>query len=285
MSTTCLDTCLQKEKKTPLPPLCCCKTSEAAHKCNAQSKNSVVAVAEKIYRSVNYDQVWLIHLVIIMFSFSADKKMFWAKAILVVFSILLTTTKQTEALVEEALDIIKLGKEVTVSILETWEVIEQTQGNNDGDLPFYNRKEKKILARMNELSRQIDTAEFSASSSAVWTIEKINENQNLNTQLQLNLHELGDLINRIATQQNLMRTFAEHTNDLEHSTLENFVLWIVSPGNNAIQGLLDRIHLLVTGSPDLKAIGSNGVLQLINNYLEVSADKICGIYRPSVMPI
>lgn len=66
-----------------------------------------------------------------------------------------------------------------------------------------------------------------------------------------------------------MRAFAEHTNDLEHSTLENFVLWIVSPGNNAVQGLLDRVHLLLTGSPDLASVGSNGVLYLINNNLQV----------------
>lgn len=66
-----------------------------------------------------------------------------------------------------------------------------------------------------------------------------------------------------------MRAFAEHTNDLEHTTLENFALWIVSPGNNAIQGLLDRVHLLLTGSPDLAAVGSNGVLYLINNNLQV----------------
>lgn len=174
------------------------------------------------------------------------------------------------ALVEEALDIIKLGKEVTVSILETWEIIEQTQNGNDVDIPFYKRKEKKILSRMSELSRQIDTAEFESSATAVWTIEKINENQHLNTQLQLSLHELGDLINRIATQQNLMRAFADNTNDLEHSTLENFAQWIVAPGNNAVQGILDRIHLLITGAPDLKAIGSSGVLMLINDYLKVS---------------
>lgn len=90
-----------------------------------------------------------------------------------------------------------------------------------------------------------------------------------NTQLQLGLHELSDLVNRISSQQNLMTTFAQHTDDLERSTLQNFADWTVSPSNFAIQGLLDRIHLLMTGSPDLKTIGNSGLLYLIANNLQV----------------
>lgn len=63
------------------------------------------------------------------------------------------------AIVEDILDVIKLGKEVTSSLLETWEIIEQTHKGNEVDIPFYKIKEKKILSRMSELSRQIDVVE------------------------------------------------------------------------------------------------------------------------------
>lgn len=92
-----------------------------------------------------------------------------------------------------------------------------------------------------------------------------------NTQLQLQLHELRELINRVSTQQTLMRTFAEHETDLNNNTIVNFAEWTVSPNDNAIQGLLERIHLLITGSDDLKAVGSTGLLELIANNLKVSA--------------
>lgn len=80
--------------------------------------------------------------------------------------ILTVKTTPSAALVEEAIDIIKLGKDVTVSILETWDIIEQTHLVNEVDIPFYKKKEKKILSRMTELSRKIDMAELEVSKFA-----------------------------------------------------------------------------------------------------------------------
>lgn len=90
-----------------------------------------------------------------------------------------------------------------------------------------------------------------------------------NTQLLLGLHELGDLINRISTQNSLMQTFSENFAELENSTLYKFAEWTVSPSSLAIQGLLDRIHLLMTGSVDLSSVGSKGVLYMISDNLKV----------------
>lgn len=91
-----------------------------------------------------------------------------------------------------------------------------------------------------------------------------------NTQLLLGLHELSDLINRISTQNSLMRTFSENYVDLENSTLFNFAEWTVSPSSLAIQGLLDRMHLLMTGTQDLSTVGSKGVLYMIADNLQVN---------------
>lgn len=74
--------------------------------------------------------------------------------------LLLNKTPANGLLVEEFIDIVKLGKEVTLNVLETWEIVEQTHLVNEVDLPFLKRKEKKILNRMTELSRQIDKAEL-----------------------------------------------------------------------------------------------------------------------------
>ena len=103
-----------------------------------------------------------------------------------------------------------------------------------------------------------------------WSIQKINENMVTNTQLQLGLHELADLMNRISSQQNTMSAFADNIDYLEKSTLISFAEWTVNPSNLAIQGLLDRIDLLMTGSPDLATIGNQGILYLIADNLKVN---------------
>lgn len=64
------------------------------------------------------------------------------------------------AIIEDVIDIIKLGKDVTEGVLETWELVDQTHLISGGvDYPFYKKQQKKILNRMNELSRQIENAE------------------------------------------------------------------------------------------------------------------------------
>jgi hypothetical protein len=97
----------------------------------------------------------------------------------------------------------------------------------------------------------------------------------LNTKLELTLHELSGLMNRIAAQELTMRDFTEHQDTLEKATLEDFATLTVSASSIAIQGLLDRIHLLVTGAPDFQTFGNNGILKLISADLEVSLFAFC----------
>jgi hypothetical protein len=111
-------------------------------------------------------------------------------------------------------------------------------------------------------------------NSATWTIETINSYMKLNTKLELTLHELSGLMNRITAQELTMRDFTEHQDTLERSTLEDFATMTVSASSIAIQGLLDRIHLLVTGAPDFQTFGNNGILKLIAADLDVSRKSI-----------
>lgn len=90
------------------------------------------------------------------------------------------------------------------------------------------------------------------------------------TKLELTLHELSDLMNRIRSQHKLMRSFAKNYNDLEQVTMERFVQSIISQDSTGIGGLLERIHLLVVGSDDFESLGSVGVLKLLANNFEVN---------------
>lgn len=73
--------------------------------------------------------------------------------------VVLLSAKQSTAIIEDVIDVIRLGKEVTSSVLETWQFVEQTNLVNEVEVPFLKQKQKKILTRMTDLSRQIALVE------------------------------------------------------------------------------------------------------------------------------
>lgn len=107
-----------------------------------------------------------------------------------------------------------------------------------------------------------------------WTVESISHFVGVNTKLELKLHDLADLVNRIETQDEKMQSYVSNYHDLERFTLEGFAHWIIAQDTMSVQGLLERIHLLTTGSTDFENIGSVGVLQLLADNMEVIDDGV-----------
>lgn len=68
-----------------------------------------------------------------------------------------------EALIDDVVEVLKLGKDITSTLLETWNLVEQTNLGGDVEIPFRKEKQKKILNRINEVSRRINTFEDNVS--------------------------------------------------------------------------------------------------------------------------
>lgn len=85
----------------------------------------------------------------------------WSIYLIALF-VLLSQNPST-AVIEDVIDVIRLGKEVTSSVLETWHFVEQTNLVNEVEVPFLKQKQKKILNRMTDLSRQIALVEDKVS--------------------------------------------------------------------------------------------------------------------------
>lgn len=66
---------------------------------------------------------------------------------------------QTEALIDDVVEVLKLGKDIVSTLLETWNLVEQTNLGGGVELPFRKEKQKKILNKINEVSRRISTFE------------------------------------------------------------------------------------------------------------------------------
>lgn len=183
--------------------------------------------------------------------------------------VLLLTAPTALGLIEDVIDVLRLTKEIISSVASTWNLVDQAPLTNDIDLPFLKRKEKKILNKITEVSRQIELTETQLISSASWSIDSINAYTKRNTKLELVLHELVDLMNRIAAQARMLKYYTEHQDEVEQSTLETTAKWIISPNIGAVQGLLNRIHLLVVGSSDLQYFGKINVIEMLSDEFQV----------------
>lgn len=66
---------------------------------------------------------------------------------------------QTVAIIDDVVEVLKLGKDITSTLLETWNLVEQTNLGGGVELPFRKEKQKKILNKINEVSRRINSFE------------------------------------------------------------------------------------------------------------------------------
>lgn len=81
--------------------------------------------------------------------------------ILLLFVFLQTSNiEKVNALIEDVIDVLYLSREVIKTISSTWELADQVGVTNEIDLPFMQRKEKKIFNRMAELTQEFRNAEM-----------------------------------------------------------------------------------------------------------------------------
>lgn len=73
-------------------------------------------------------------------------------------AVLSTNSLESNALVEDTIEVLKLGKDIVTALLQTWKLIEQTDVG-DVQLPVLKEKQMKILNRISELGRKIEIAE------------------------------------------------------------------------------------------------------------------------------
>lgn len=93
------------------------------------------------------------------------------------------------------------------------------------------------------------------------------------------LNELSGLINRISVEEINWRSYAENHDHLDRKTLQNFAEWTISPHSQAVQGMLDQMHTLMVGHPNLDYLGKGSLLMQLALYLQVSKRRSPTIIR------
>ncbi len=93
-----------------------------------------------------------------------------------------------------------------------------------------------------------------------------------NTKLELVIHEMIDLVNRIENFHNQYEEYVEHHDSIERNTLESFAQGIIDDTPLSVKGMLPRIQNLITGpaGTEFRVLGNRGLLELIARDMNVS---------------
>ncbi|CAG5038295.1 unnamed protein product [Parnassius apollo] len=180
---------------------------------------------------------------------------------------LLALATVAHAMIDDALDVIRLGKEIGEEVLNSWDLIGKPFNVSGGvDLPLVRRREREVLARLAQVTRSIERLEL--------RIQKMGSMARLlakaggrGARLELRLHEMADLLSRVASANRKMREYVRLQQELERATLEDFAEWCVSHDSGALPSLLERVHSLI--SPPHKHLLGRSILQLVLDDLEV----------------
>lgn len=183
------------------------------------------------------------------------------------FLALLALAASAHALIDDALDVIRLSKEIGEEVLSSWDLIGKPFNVSGGvDLPIVRRREREVLSRLAQVTRAIEKLELGVEKTGAIAI-LIAKNAGRGARLELRLHEMSDLLSRVSSADRQMREYVRYQQELERSTLQDFAGWCVSHDPGSLPGLLERIHSLIV--PPHKNLLGRGLLQLMLNDLQV----------------
>ncbi|XP_017092961.2 uncharacterized protein orion isoform X1 [Drosophila bipectinata] len=186
----------------------------------------------------------------------------------------------TSALIEDVLDIIHVVKEVTSGVLKAWDIVQSSPLAANIDFPLMREKQKKVLQRLKEVSRQIDQTEEQHAEYVAMAIDSVTSYMHNNAPIMAKMNDIADTINRISSRYQQMQKYEAYKDKLEMSTLITFAEWTVSPNAHSVHHLMDRLHIILFGNEDRgnsssgSSSSSNLLSQLATAY-EVSKDQIC----------
>ncbi|XP_017054343.1 uncharacterized protein LOC108096906 [Drosophila ficusphila] len=179
--------------------------------------------------------------------------------------------------VQETLDIVRVLREVTNTILKTWDLFEKMPVAEVTAAAAIYDKQRQIIERIEEVNDHIRNFEEKQTRDTVVIINTLLREMQVNSQVLHRLNQLKDLTKYIDLRHDQLEGYENYTDKLHPSTLINFAKWNVDPGSNSLSLLLQLLNecLYVDNSllstPDFK----HSLLWELTASFEASPEQMC----------
>ncbi|XP_077283676.1 uncharacterized protein LOC143909525 [Arctopsyche grandis] len=155
-----------------------------------------------------------------------------------------------------------LAEDAVSAVMHAWTHLKANKDIKLGDIA-------ESLNTLQERMQVIDIVVKNTEAQMHGLVSQLSKN----TQTELKLHELSELVSRISSTSRLMHEYMKNPNITERITLEDFATWCVSHNADSVSGLLERISMMTSPLSDPGLINP-GVLNTLleamkesNNYM------------------
>lgn len=174
--------------------------------------------------------------------------------------------------ISEALDIIKLAKDVVITAAKAWNMIDEHTDFSEVPLPLVDKMERKLFNKMELINDKLSKLSAEVDSVGTQTISTVLRNLPERVRLELRLNDLLDYKTRLDVTYRHLQQYMTYKDEIERITLEDYAMSIVSHDPDSARNLIERIHAFIV--PAGKGISDSGLLKLLGSSLQVS--EMCG---------
>lgn len=178
------------------------------------------------------------------------------------------TSRAIDINLYDAVDLIRLGREVVTEVMESWEMIKSRDpGNEELDFPFVKRMEKELRQRIDGVSKKIDLYQERMEAKADTILTQLLQRLPMQRRLDDGLRELDHYVGQIHGLYKMFELYAANSDRFERYTITQFAHSCVSPRLGGLPDVLKSVHRLMV--PSEQQVYNRSVLVLLANEMQV----------------
>ncbi|XP_068146560.1 uncharacterized protein [Drosophila tropicalis] len=197
----------------------------------------------------------------------------------IIWLYLLVITKPRSChVISEALDIIRVVKEVTEAILQTWDVVEKVPHDSDIELPILQDKQRKVMQRIDLVNQHITNLEKWQNEQNIMITENLTRIFEKQSLLSIRLQNVQTSTRAINYRYNQFEDYQNVKSKLEPTTLRRFAEKNVDPGSDSLDSMLQILYNDFFGIDNKntnKDDIEDSLLSHMTKKYESSPDQIC----------
>lgn len=159
--------------------------------------------------------------------------------VLLLSTILIQGGSSFSVSLDGVLDLFIHGKDLAVSILKAWDVINDVEEFNDHVLPLKTR-ERRVMDRLNYVVQKLQTMSDKYDEVGAQAMQSMIRNLPKAIKLELKLNDLTNAVDDIDVKYMFMKNYINSSN-FQVSTLADFSNSILSHEGNSVVNLIEKI--------------------------------------------